>query len=118
MSCHGIEYSDALHFKDDPERGISVVAFCDLNEGDVVATIPKTACLTVKTSGASEIIEAAGLGGILGLSVALMYERSLDEDSPWAGYLQLLPHQECVPFAWSLAEVDSLLRGTELHKVL
>ncbi|XP_031268832.1 N-lysine methyltransferase setd6 [Pistacia vera] len=118
MSSHGIEYSDALHFKDDPERGISVVALCDLKEGDVVATIPKTACLTVKTSGACKMIEAAGLGGILGLSVALMYERSLGEESSWAGYLQLLPHQECVPFAWSLAEVDSLLCGTELHKVL
>ncbi|KAJ0097727.1 hypothetical protein Patl1_28187 [Pistacia atlantica] len=118
MSSHGIEYSDALHFKDDPERGISVVALCDLKEGDVVAKIPKTACLTVKTSGACQMIEAAGLGGILGLAVALMYERSLGEESSWAGYLQLLPHQECVPFAWSLAEVDSLLCGTELHKVL
>ncbi|KAK0604748.1 hypothetical protein LWI29_019070 [Acer saccharum] len=116
MKSQGIEYSDALHFKDDTEQGISVMALCDLKEGDVVATIPKNACLTVKTSGAREIIEAAGLGGYLGLSVAIMYERSLGQDSPWSGYLQLLPDHESLPFLWSLDEVDSLLSGTELHK--
>ncbi|KAK1588472.1 hypothetical protein Q3G72_023678 [Acer saccharum] len=118
MKSQGIEYSDALHFKDDTEQGISVMALCDLKEGDVVATIPKNACLTVKTSGAREIIEAAGLGGYLGLSVAIMYERSLGQDSPWSGYLQLLPDHESLPFLWSLDEVDSLLSGTELHKTV
>ncbi|KAK4840388.1 hypothetical protein QYF36_007662 [Acer negundo] len=116
MKSQGIEYSDALQFKDDTEQGISVMALCDLKEGDVVATIPKNACLTVKTSGAREIIEAAGLGGYLGLSMAIMYERSLGQDSPWSGYLQLLPDHESLPFLWSLHEVDSLLSGTELHK--
>ncbi|KAL5755381.1 hypothetical protein ACOSP7_023601 [Xanthoceras sorbifolium] len=118
MKSQGIEYSDALHFKDDPEQGISVIALCDLKEGDVVATIPKNACLTVKTSGARDIIESAGLCGYLGLSVALMYERSLGHHSPWSGYLQLLPHHESLPFLWSVDEVDSLLSGTELHKTI
>lgn len=120
MKSQGIEYSDALEFKDNPEEegGISVIALCDLTEGDVVATIPKTACLTVKTSGARDIIDSAGLGGYLGLSVALMYERSLLHDSPWYGYFQLLPHQEPLPFLWSPHEIDSLLSGTELHKVV
>lgn len=98
-------------------QGISVVALCDLKEGDVVATIPKSACLTVKTSGARKIIESVDLGGSLGLAVAVMYERSLGEDSPWAGYLQLLPEEECLPFVWSVDELDSLLCGTELHEV-
>lgn len=118
MRSQGLEYSDALDFKDDPEQGISVIALGDLKEGDLVATIPKSACLTVKTSGASDIIESAGLGGSLGLAFALMYEKSLGEDSPWAGYLQLLPQQEWVPCVWSLEEVDSLLSGTELHEVV
>lgn len=118
MRSQGLEYSDALDFKDDPEQGISVIALGDLKEGDLVATIPKSACLSVKTSGASNIIESTGLGGSLGLAFALMYEKSLGEDSPWAGYLQLLPHQECVPCVWSLEEVDSLLSGTELHEVV
>lgn len=117
MKSQGIEFSDAIEFTDCPEQGISVRALCDLKGGDVVAQIPKTACLTIKTSGAREMIEAGGLDGSLGLSVALMYEKSLGQDSPWAGYLQLLPSQECLPLVWTLEEVDSLLCGTELHEV-
>ncbi|XP_021889870.1 N-lysine methyltransferase setd6 isoform X1 [Carica papaya] len=118
MKSQGIECSDALELLDSPEEGISVRALCDLKKGDVVAKIPKKACLTIKTSGACEMIESARLDGCLGLSVALMYERSLGEASSWAGYLQLLPHQESLPFLWSVDEVDSLLRGTELHKTV
>ncbi|KAE8730676.1 ribosomal N-lysine methyltransferase 3-like isoform X2 [Hibiscus syriacus] len=118
MKSQGIEYSDTLEFIDCPDQGISVRTLSDLHEGDVVANIPKTACLTIKTSGAREMIESASLDGLLGLSVALMYEKSLDQDSPWAGYLQLLPPQECLPLVWTLGEVDSLLPGTELHKAI
>ncbi|TYI86153.1 hypothetical protein E1A91_D04G046700v1 [Gossypium mustelinum] len=118
MKSQGIQCSDTLDFIDCPQQGISVGALSDLHEGDVVAKIPKTACLTIKTSGAREMIESAGLDGHLGLSVALMYEKSLAQDSPWAGYLQLLPPQECLPLVWTLGEVDSLLSGTELHKAI
>lgn len=118
MQSVGIEYSDALEFTDTPEQGIAVRALSDIKEGDIVAKIPKSACLTIKTCGVSEMIEAADLDGTLGLAVALMYEKSLGEKSPWAGYLQLLPERECLPLVWTLDEVDSLLCGTELHKVL
>ncbi|GAB2287193.1 hypothetical protein Dimus_021576 [Dionaea muscipula] len=116
MTANGIECSDALDLMDAGEGGISVNSGCELKQGDLVATIPKEACLTIKTSGARVMVEDAGLDGCLGLSVAIMYERSLGPVSPWAGYLQLLPHSECLPLVWSLDEVDSLLLGTELHK--
>ncbi|XP_031402076.1 ribosomal lysine N-methyltransferase 3 isoform X1 [Punica granatum] len=118
MKWQSIECSDALQLTDSPDQGIAVRARCDLKEGDAVATIPKTACLTIKTTGAQEMIEAAGLEGCLGLSVALMFERSLGQVSPWAGYLQLLPPQEPIPLTWTSREVDLLLRGTELHKAV
>ncbi|KDP24225.1 hypothetical protein JCGZ_25882 [Jatropha curcas] len=119
MISQGIRWSsDALEFIHTPEQGISVKALRDLREGEVVATIPKSACLTIKNSGACDIIEAAGLGGCLGLSVALMYEKSLGNDSPWAAYFQLLPDRESLPLVWTLDEVDQLLFGTELHKVV
>ncbi|KAL1341888.1 hypothetical protein HN51_028436 [Arachis hypogaea] len=118
MSSNGFEWSNALEFVDTPEEGISVRALCQLKEGDIVAKMPKEACLTVRTSGARQIIEDAGLGGYLGLAVAIMYERSLGEESPWAGYLQVLPKQECVPLVWTLNEVDELLHGTELHQTV
>ncbi|XP_047151960.1 ribosomal lysine N-methyltransferase 3 isoform X1 [Vigna umbellata] len=118
MKSKGFQWSDALEFVDTPGEGIAVRALCQLEEGDVVAKMPKEACLTTKTSGAREIIEEAGLDGHLGLAFAIMYERSLGEDSPWYGYLQLLPYQECVPIVWTLNEVNELLCGTELHQTV
>ncbi|KAL5993348.1 hypothetical protein ACLOJK_014272 [Asimina triloba] len=117
MRSQGIECSDALQLADGAD-GIAVRARCDLKEGDVVATIPVSACLTIKTTACCEMIEDAGLAGSLGLSLALMYERSLGEASLWSGYLQLLPDEESVPLLWTLEEVDSLLMGTELHKTV
>ncbi|RVX21052.1 hypothetical protein CK203_002306 [Vitis vinifera] len=117
MKSQGIDCSDALEITHSLDQGISVYAKCDLEEGDVVATIPKDSCLTVKTSGAKDIIEEYGFEGPLGLSFALMYEISLGHASPWAPYLHLLPNSESLPLVWSLDEVDSLLSGTEIHKV-
>ncbi|XP_059656239.1 ribosomal lysine N-methyltransferase 3 [Cornus florida] len=126
MRWQCIDCSDALELVDEYDEeleegggSICVRAVCDLHEEDLVATIPKQSCLTIKTSRASHLIEAAGLDGLLGLSVALMYEKSLGEDSPWFGYLQLLPHSEyCTPLLWTLEQIDSLLSGTELHKIV
>ncbi|XXG86887.1 hypothetical protein AAC387_Pa11g1709 [Persea americana] len=117
MRSQRIDFSNALELVEEDD-GISVRALCDLKEGDLVATIPKSSCLTIKTSVANEMIEEAGLDGSLGLSVALMYEKSLGCDSVWDGYLQLLPERESVPLVWSLEEVDSFLLGTELHKIV
>ncbi|KAG2258316.1 hypothetical protein Bca52824_077610 [Brassica carinata] len=117
MSANGVDCSDALDLVEDQNDGsVSVRASRDLKEGDVVANISKTACLTVKTSGAREMIESAELDGPLALSVAIMYERGLGEESPWAGYLQILPFQEDLPLVWPVDELDSLLSGTEIHK--
>ncbi|KAJ8539955.1 hypothetical protein K7X08_026344 [Anisodus acutangulus] len=117
MKWQGVECSDALEVVA-KTNSFWVRALCDLDDGDVVASIPKKSCLTVKTSGAQKMIEEAELEGILGLAVAVMYERSLGPLSPWFGYLQLLPSSEPIPLVWSLSEIDSLLAGTELHKIV
>lgn len=118
MASQGIECSDALHLTEIPHQGFAVKALCFLSNGDLVATIPKLSCLTIRTSAASQLIKDASLDGYLALAVALMYERSLGDCSAWASYLHLLPHQESLPLVWTMDEVDSLLCGTELHKVL
>lgn len=118
MRENNVEYSEALSFHvGNTVADIGVKSQTDLHEGDVIATIPKQACLTVLTSEAREIIAEAEFGGGLGLAIALMYERSLGVLSKWYGYLQLLPSQQCLPFVWTLSEIDRLLVGTELHKV-
>ncbi|KAH7685237.1 Histone-lysine N-methyltransferase protein [Dioscorea alata] len=116
-SC-AIASSDALEIVENASSGIAVKALCELREGDVVATIPKAACLTIRTSAARTAIEEAGIDGSLGLSFALMFERSLGATSKWFGYLQVLPEREEVPLVWSSEEVDRLLAGTELHKTV
>ncbi|KAL9234975.1 hypothetical protein vseg_009782 [Gypsophila vaccaria] len=119
MTANSIHYSDALQFSDAGDlAGISVNTTRRLDEGSLIATIPKTACLTVKTSRAKEMIENVGLEGSFGLSVAVMYERSLGSGSTWAGYLQLMPYAEEIPLVWSLDDVECLLLGTELHKTV
>nr|XP_016444687.1 PREDICTED: N-lysine methyltransferase setd6-like isoform X2 [Nicotiana tabacum] len=119
MKSLGVDCSDALDLVVTANSSeVSVRALCDLHEGDVVARIPKDSCLTIKTSGARQIIEEAELDGYLGLAVAVMYERSLGPLSPWFGYLQLLPYSEPIPLLWSLSEIHSLLAGTELHKIV
>lgn len=118
MKSQAIECSDALRLvHDSSSSSVSVRALCDLQAGDIVARIPKESCLTIKTSRARRVIEAACLDGSLGLAIALMYERSLGPLSPWFHYLQLMPSCEPIPLLWSYHHLDSLLAGTELHKV-
>ncbi|KAG6551635.1 hypothetical protein Mapa_006720 [Marchantia paleacea] len=121
MRDNGIEYSDGLEFVlggSGSVADIGVRALYDMEENDLIATIPKQACLTVQTTAASKILEQVEIGGGLGLAVALMYEMSLQERSKWYGYLQLLPNEQKLPFLWSSEEIDELLLGTELHKVI
>ncbi|XP_062001983.1 ribosomal lysine N-methyltransferase 3 [Rosa rugosa] len=112
MKREGIQCSDALDLTVSATQGLSVTALADLHVGDAVARIPKATCLTVITTAARDMIDAAGLDGSLGLAVAIMHERSLGEQSHWAPYLAVLPEQEPIPLVWTAEE---LLRGTELH---
>ncbi|KAM2779439.1 hypothetical protein COP1_014710 [Malus domestica] len=60
--------------------GISVRAVGDHKEGDVVARIPKLACLTIRNAAAGtkpEAAEALENEELVRLVVALMYKRSL-----------------------------------------
>lgn len=119
MRDHGVVCSDALRLDaaEDGGGGVYVRALAALREGDLVATIPRGACLTPRTSGAAEAIEAAELGGPLALAVAVMYERARGAESPWDAYLRLIPEREPVPLVWPADEAERLLAGTELDKV-
>ncbi|KAK1411278.1 hypothetical protein QVD17_37825 [Tagetes erecta] len=120
MKHQSIQYSDALDFIiQQQDQQVCVKALYNIHEGDLIATIPKHTCLTVKSSAACKLIEDFCLEGYIALSVALMYEKSLGQQSPWFGYLQLLPDRNAdVPLLWSVDEIDELLLGTELHKTV
>ncbi|KAJ3164540.1 hypothetical protein HDU88_005186 [Geranomyces variabilis] len=93
----------------------SVRALVRLDEDQALARIPKDSVLSTKNCGISDLLETAGLDGVTGLAVAVMYERSLGPQSPWAGYLQAIPEYENLPILWSDDDV-ALLAGTDVEE--
>ncbi len=84
----------------------------------IVCRIPKSAILSVKTSGIAKIIKKSALTGALALTLAVMYEKSLGEQSKWFGYLATLPDRvEGMPIFWD-RKIDvnalALLDNTEV----
>jgi SET domain-containing protein 6 len=55
----------------------------DVAEGERLCTIPKAACISIRTTELADVIEAEELGGGLGLVLAVMHERSLGSQSKW-----------------------------------
>lgn len=96
---------------------VGVVALEDLAEDFVVCHIPKDAVLSRKTTAIGDLIEEHELGGGAAVALALMYERSQGEKSPFALYLASLPYSEPTLFAWTDEELE-LLRGTEPIEVV
>ena len=92
---------------------LGIIAARDIKEGDVLCTIPKSACISLLTTSLADIIKENELGGGLGLVIAVLHEASLGAESPWAGYFAAMPRREYIPGFWTAAEVE-LLKGTEL----
>ncbi|KAJ1564996.1 hypothetical protein HK096_005151 [Nowakowskiella sp. JEL0078] len=104
-------------------QDMRIVSRRPLKIGENVCTIPIESILSIKNSGITDVLEECQLGGVLGLSIAVMYELLLDEKSPWFGYLQSLPTNLPHPLFWSPDKDHEksgleLLKGTELEKVI
>jgi hypothetical protein len=54
-----------------------------IGEGEQLCTIPKAACLSIRTTELADVIETEQLGGGLGLVLAVLHEMSLGEASKW-----------------------------------
>ena len=54
-----------------------------IGAGEQLCTIPKAACLSIRTTELADVIEAEQLGGGLGLVLAVLHEMSLGETSKW-----------------------------------
>lgn len=79
----------------------------------VVVQIPKTAILSTKSTGIANILEDEQIDGGCSLALAVLYELSQHDESPWYGYLQALPFSEDLPVFWSEQE-KAWLQGTEI----
>ncbi|KAJ1341038.1 hypothetical protein BSLG_004508 [Batrachochytrium salamandrivorans] len=105
-----IQYNDLV--------GFSVVAKNVLDVNSILCSIPKEAILSVSWfTLCLPTLEEQELQGALGLTVALMFERSIGTASPWFGYLQSLPQREGIPLFWSQKQIAEL-KGTAMEALL
>ncbi|KAL4428484.1 hypothetical protein ABPG75_002573 [Micractinium tetrahymenae] len=114
MDSVGIEVADSIRLTGGAAGALGVQAARDIAEGERLCTIPKAACLSIRTSELADVIEEEELGGGLGLVLALLHELSLGGRSKWQGYFRALQAREYLPLFWSNAQLG-LLRGTELE---
>ena len=79
--------------------------------------IPKTAILSIQTTGIANVLEDEKIAGSCSLAIGIMYELAQGKDSPWYGYLQALPLSEDLPVFWS-DEEKSWFKGTEMENAV
>ena len=65
------------------DGGLGVFAIRDVQEGELLCTIPKAAVLSVRTSRIANVLEEHGIRGGLGLIIGILYELSLNTASRW-----------------------------------
>ncbi|RKP23724.1 hypothetical protein SYNPS1DRAFT_30521 [Syncephalis pseudoplumigaleata] len=110
---------------------LGIFARKPLKEDDIVCRIARSAILSAKNCGITNILEDAmchsegegeeeeeGEGGLsdrVALTLGVMFELARGETSPWYGYLQSLPQREPLPIFWS-DEPLAWLKGTELEE--
>ncbi|KAJ1724558.1 hypothetical protein LPJ53_001204 [Coemansia erecta] len=95
--------------------GFGIVARRDLEDEEPLVVIPKTAIISAATSALANIFHDEELGGSLALCIAVMYEMSLGELSPWYGYLQSLPANADIPLLWN-EQARQWLCGTDVAR--
>jgi len=95
--------------------GVGIWAPLDLSEGEVVAKIPKSWILSVRTVSNEELKIALVkhyFVNMIGLTIAYIYESGRKNQSPFYGYLTCFSVPD-VPRLWSDHE-RALLEGTDI----
>lgn len=114
IRLHGIDVVAGVRGSGD---AVGVIALEDLQEDTVVAEIHKDGVLSRKSTAIGDILEEHELGGGPAVALALMFERSQGDKSPFHLYLQSLPYEEPTLFAWTDEELE-MLKGTEPYEVI
>jgi hypothetical protein len=114
---NGIYLHPSLSLLYNPEwkYGIGAATTISLEKGTVVARIPKDIILsprTVTNQLLREVLAARELTGILGLTIAYIFEICKMEESHFGGYLATLTFPK-VPRTWRNEEKE-ILKGTEV----
>ncbi|KAI9796233.1 MAG: hypothetical protein M1835_004495 [Candelina submexicana] len=99
--------------------GRGLVALADLEKGEELFTIPRTAIISVQNSALSEKLRSVleDLDPWLSLIVVLIYERLQGPDSKWKPYLDIHPQQFDSLMFWSQQELSELQGSAVVHKI-
>ncbi|ANB15957.1 Rkm3p [Sugiyamaella lignohabitans] len=112
-----IELSSLIKIDESPLGGVGVFSTADIAEGDVVLRVPKDCVLSPVTCGIANLLDEHELDGMIGLTIAYMFEKSQGEKSPWFGFLKTIrPPDHDLPRFWPEAD-RQLLKGTEMDKM-
>ncbi|KAK9318973.1 hypothetical protein V1517DRAFT_334035 [Lipomyces orientalis] len=98
------------------QQGRGVIANVDINEGEVLFSIPRSVILSIETSGIAEKVpEILELDHWLGVIITMMAEDR--PDSRWKPYLDILPRKFTTPMFWSEADLEELSGTTVLSQL-
>ena len=117
---HGLQLHSSLAFMHNDQWKYGVGAHFTghtLPKGTVVARIPKSFILSIRTVSSRKLRTALDLDnmtGIVGLTIAYLYESSMRENSPFHGYLSCFSFPD-VPRLWGDNE-KRLLKSTEIER--
>jgi SET domain-containing protein 6 len=93
---------------------LGVVATEDISEGRQLCLIPKSACLSIRTTSIADVLERERLGDGMGLVIAVAHEAALGAGSRWHPYFRAMPPRESIPLFWGAAAAAALA-GTDLE---
>jgi hypothetical protein len=60
-----------------------VFAADNITAGQKLCVIPKTAVISIKSTGIADVLRKEGIKGGLGLTIAILYEWAIGEKSKW-----------------------------------
>lgn len=96
--------------------GVGAFSTVDLTENTIVVKIPKSCVLSVRNLDSmvlQDILLCGDFEGLVGLTVAYIYESCKGERSPFYGYLTCFTYPD-VPLMWKQEETE-LLKGSEVE---
>lgn len=109
-SCGIISYSES-------EMGRGLIALQDINEGDVLFSIPRDLVLSTATSSLPSLLgqDFTALPGWTGLILCMAWEYLTQ--GKWKAYFDVMPHEFTTPIFWSEEDLRELQGSLILEKI-
>lgn len=114
MVDNEINLSKSIEIRSSDLGGVGVFAKIDIPPDTLLLQVPKSEVLSPSTCGIANLLHSAQLDGMIGLTVAYIFEKCQGKASPWFEYLETIHSSESLPRFWSNKE-KSQFSGTEIE---